>query len=303
MEDAAPHVFITSDLGCEVGLTSLVRFLLPEKDVRMANISMADIKKPEVLCSTIEKLSDRPASLTLCGDFWGEDSLAQVFEKFPGLAVINYKFGGEVVAHNWAAPLDPASPVDFIIKRVDQISPRTPARDFLLNHYARVGELLDARCRGVDVAATQPFFAGLGNITDEDVNLEERIFNLLSGVYTLDDVLKIGNTIVKNQIAVARERALRNAREGTLKDGTPYVITNGPEFINLTHEELHCLHSGAKVTIVAALKFGADQSDQVAHSFRSWSADVDVRAIVGERGGGSPTAAGGRCDIDVHLDF
>ena len=83
----------------------------------------------------------------------------------------------------------------------------------------------------MNVAATQPFFAGLCNIRSDPgpISLEGRIYSLLIGEIALADVLKVGNSIVQSQIEIARERALKNARRGATKGGIAYVITDAPE--------------------------------------------------------------------------
>ncbi len=301
----AQHIFITSDLGCEVGLTALARFLLPKEQVAWANIKMAEIRKPETLCNTLEKLGGKPASLSLCGDFWADESLELVRNRYPGVCVYNYKFDG-VLVEPQDAPMGekPTTPVGFILARAGAILGDSPMLRFAADQHSRALSLLDARCLGVRVAETQPFFTGLCNIrtNDNGLDLEGLIFGLLCGEFTLDKVLAVGLPIVRSQIDLARERALKNARKGMLKGGVSYVVTDGPELINLTHDELHAKHPDAKVTIVASLRFAETQPDAVAHSMRSWC-DVDVKQIVGAYGGGSPTAAGARREVNISLDY
>jgi len=101
---------------------------------------------------------------------------------------------------------------------------------------------------------------------------------------------------------IARERALKNSRTGTLPDGTAYAVSEGPEFTNMTHDALHEHNPDADVTIVVSLKFNPEEEDQVAHSVRSWVSKVDAAKLVGTHGGGSARAAGGRQSIDVKID-
>jgi hypothetical protein len=305
--ESIKHVFVTSDLGCEVGLTALARFLLPKDRVCAINIKMAVIGNPDALIEELKTVRGILASVTLCGDFWPEECLERVQDRWPGLDIHNYRFDGTGIRPGLVRVALSDTPTAFIIRRVREIIGESPMLQFAAAQHARALDLLDARCQGVRVSETQPFFAGLCNVAYPNakgpLDLEDRLFRLFSGEFTLDEVLKIGWTIVQSQIEIARERALKNARSGALKNGMPYVITDGPEFVNLTHEELHSTYPDAKVTIVASLKFADNQADVVAHSMRAWAPDVDVKLIIGAHGGGSATAAGARRELDIHLDY
>ena len=38
------------------------------------------------------------------------------------------------------------------------------------------------------------------------------------------------------------------------------------------------------------------------HSLRSWNDEIDVRTIIGTRGAGIISCAGGRTNVDIHLE-
>lgn len=173
--------------------------------------------------------------------------------------------------------------------------------------------MLEDRVCGRKTYETQPLITGICNILT-DLPIEERYYRLFCGKFDLNKeneenefkleyVLKLGSSIMTSQFEVAKERALKNSKIDTFKDGTKYCITDGPEFVNMTHEELKKVYPECEVTIVASLKFKTNEEDQVAHSLRSWNESIDVKAIIGSYGGGSKTCAGGRRIVNVNVDY
>ena len=268
-----------------------------------ANIKMSDIRAPGNLCEQLKKLG-APATATLFGDFWDAESLALVRKEFPGIVIYNYMFDGTVIdPAGMAEPLR-ITPSRFVIQRAHEFLGASYVVDFAAQSCARVLDLIDARCQARRVAETQEFVTGLCNIESGDFTLEERIFGVLRGQYQLDDVLKVGRSIVRSQIEIARKWAVENSRRGELKDGTTYAVTEAPVFCNMTHEELHERYPDVKITVTTSLKFAQGAPDDIAHSLRSWSSDVDVKKIVAPLGGGgAPNAAGTRRTVDVRIDY
>jgi hypothetical protein len=306
------HAFITSDLGCEVGLTALARFLLPKSAVATANIPMSSIRDPAVLRDTLECLKVKPRTLNLCGDFWGADSIELVRVLHPDVCVWICTFDGKVECNTpkGVERKPNCTPTEFIINRAVDVSSENPLTRFGVFQNAQAIKLLDDRCRSVNVAETQPFFAGLCNIPlgqinalDKPLDLEDRIFRLLIGSLQLSEVLKVGNSVVRSQTEVARARVSYNSRTGVLRSGQTYAISEGSEFVNLTHHELHAKYPTVEVTIVVSLKFCDGMPDVVAHSMRAWAPGVDVKHLVGPHGGGGPSAAGARREINILLDY
>lgn len=296
------HVFVTSDLGCEVGLASLARFLIGPQ-ASCAVIPMSEIKKPSSFAKVLS--ANNPIkSLNLCGDFWESKEFTSLIgsSNLFGLDVYRYTFDGRV---RGPKPLETGvSPSRFIISRAAAIIGENNLLKFAVMETAEVCSYLDDRCQSLNVAKTQPFFTGLHNVYPGPVNLEDRIFKLFTREIALSDVMKTGMTIVQSQIEVAHERALKNSRAGILKDGTTYAVTEGPEFCNITHDELHKYHANAQVTIVTSIKFKNGEDDLLAYSLRSWDSKVDVKSLVEKQGGGgSATSSGVRRAIDVHIDF
>jgi len=325
------HIFITSDLGMEAALVAIPRFLIPGPLVRYANIKMNVIRNNDTLVKTVQSLLDHEEKkeqkpddirLSLIGDFWGEESFAALYKVYPEVEVQNYKFNGEI----WWSHLDGIrmrsetthkttckvkSSLGFLMMRVQDAIGNPPSTAAFMLQHCKALDLLASRCQNERTAETQPFVSGLCNIDvptsekeTDGINLANRMFMLFNGLFTFEEVIKIGTAIAASQTEVARERAMKNARCGTFTDGTSYVVTEGPEFVNLTHDQLHERYPNQKVTIVCNLKFVYGEPDVLAHSLRSWSGDVDVLQIVKEHGGGgSAAAAGTKHFVDTRIVY
>ena len=144
MTAAGAHVFVTSDLGCEVGLTSLARFLAPRGKVACVNVPMASIRNPETLHHMIP--GDWPkASITLFGDFWSPDAILLLKTGNLLPPVVNYRFDGTVWTFNdakgeWserASSGSTVSPTAFVIERVVGFAGESPSLRFAVSQTAR----------------------------------------------------------------------------------------------------------------------------------------------------------------------
>jgi len=306
----AKHIFVSSDLGCEVAATSLARYLAPADTIHCVNApitSLADIDL--FIRDVVPKIIPMGEfkSLTLFGDFWTKKWFTEWAGHYSSdVHIMMYTWDGaihELKNDGWDTTNTFLSMSSFVVSALDRICgiELPPATKFAIKHHSPLLKILNDRSIGQNVEETQPFFTGLANLPGENSE-EENIYLILTGEYRLENVIKIGLNILKSQRVMARNRAMKNARQGEFKDGTTYVVSEAPELVNLTHEALRKEHPSVDVTICASLKFTRDQ-DQVAHSMRSWNPTVDVKKLIGERGGGSSTAAGGRVNIDISLDY
>lgn len=268
---------ITSDIGIESAFASLARFLLP--NVNSINMSVRDLNKPKSLNGC---LHPDDSGVICFGDYWDEDYL----KTFIGLTHISFKSGKPF-----------SELIDFVKSRG-----AAPMLDYMLKQHKVLIDMIEDRVCGRNTYDTQPLITGIFN-SNLEVSIEERYYQLFNGDMNLEDVLKLGKSIMSSQLEVAKERALKNSKLGTFTDGTKYCITDGPEFVNMTHEELKKVYSDCDVTIVASLKFKTGEDDQVAHSLRSWNDSIDVKAMIGSYGGGSKTCAGGRRSVNISVDY
>lgn len=303
-------IFLTSDLGCEVAIGSFTRFILP-KSVHI-KLSRTELSTGEYLKTTVipsfQKQYPEGFSLYMFGDFFTKPFIVEALDDVDEiLKTWAYTFDQktrERGANGWVEACTDQSPLDAVISIAKEHRKWTPIDDFVLKQHSEFISMLDNRALGVNVEATQALFAGLYETSTKDkVDLDEKIYQVFCGHINLGDVTELGATILKNQRNLARERALKNARTGTFADGTKYVVTDAPELVNLTHGELLREHPDVHVTICTKLLFESGQPDRIAHSMRSWNKKVSVKRIIGERGGGSDTAAGGTTEVDVKIDY
>ncbi len=317
MSDSETHAFITSSLGCEVGYTALARCLIPEKMVVCANIKMADIVAPETLVNTLVRLSpDKISSVTLLGDFWDSESFDLVKKRYGPIPIYNIKFDPAAARYGKIPDTGderrPKLPSEFIRERAEAI---TGTKCILENAVdTRALALIDDRCLSVHVEQTQEFFTGVCNIDRSDSgdapdgpasSLEGTLYRVLHRDIALGEVLAVGRKLVACQKGMVQERVRANSRAGAFANGVTFAVADASELVNLTHDALHKAYPAAQVTIVVSLKLigGGAKKDAISHSFRSWDPSVDVKKLVGKYGGGSSSAAGGRRDIDICLDY
>lgn len=314
MDNATP-VFITSDFDCEVGITALARFLLPEGCAAYLNVPAQTLSDPAAVKNELlPKLRARPSgriAIHLFGDFWSKCEMAETLGAAPDLAEIYvYQFDGQSFRHQagrWVPVPSPAPAGDnygIVVAVAKTIRTPSAAIEFALTRHAELLCLLNDRSLGQNADGTHPLFAGLWESKAQDAaGLEATIYLLLTGQLEYDKILEIGNTVFRNHRNLARARALKNARSGKLAGGASYVVTDAPELINLTHSELKKEYPSAQVTICAKLSFKNGADDHVRHSLRSWDPKIDVKIVIGERGGGSGTAAGCSSRVNVGLDY
>lgn len=183
-------------------------------------------------------------------------------------------------------------------------------RKFLSTNKQVIG-LINDRYRSKNNSATQPLFTGLYNFTKEDLSLLERFEKLLLDEYLFEDVMKFGNSIVDMQISMTNERAVKNAKKFETTDGKMGVMTDAPELVNLTHEQLVKNYPNVDVTVIVNHKFSnedKESDEQLAFSVRSYNDELNAEILVkniSPNGGGSKTAAGCRLNVSVtqHLPW
>lgn len=131
--------------------------------------------------------------------------------------------------------------------------------------------------------------------------LSEKYDAILHASISMEELVKLGSTILDAQINMAKERALKNSKTGTFASGITCCVTCGPELINITHEQLHEQHPECQLTIVTRLKYANNKPNKIAHSIRSWDTEIDARKMIGQFGGGiTASVAGGETDLEDH---
>jgi hypothetical protein len=190
-----------------------------------------------------------------------------------------------------------------LFEEVAKLFPDTLFKKLLTNALAPMIPLINNKIFSNETIESQMFFCGIYNMTSS-INLYDRFIDIFVRDVTFDDLMTAGKNILTSQIGIARDRCLKNSRTGFLKNGTPFCVTNAPELMNLTHEQLHEKYPEISVTILTRFKYKDGASDSIGHSLRSWDDSVDVREIIKEHGGGiHPSVAGGTTSIETHITY
>jgi hypothetical protein len=274
-------VVVTSDLGCELAYSALLRYLM--NGVQYYNVSVDELGQEKSLDKYVTNTTKR---LVCIGNFWQDEYLNELVNEHNELKLFNIRF-----PHNFNNILSILDP-----------SLVTPAVLFAIKQHEVLITMIQNICFGKMTQETQPLVTGISNVLT-NLPVEERYYRLFTGELNLNGVLDLGNKILESQISMVKERVLKNSRSGTFKDATRYAVTEGHELTNLTHDELHKNYPECKVTIVTSLKYSNGFDDQVSHSLRSWDQNVDVQKLVGEFGRGTNLASGARYSIDAHIDY
>jgi hypothetical protein len=294
-------IFYISTMPCEIGAAALLSCV--SSAIVAIPMTINDAKSDAGL-QIIKKYAQRGNSLIFLGSYWNSiipqiASTSTVHTHLPG--EIPAGFAGTVVSAN-ASGIGPAA---FVAKYALENFNSTSIKYFLESH-KKVIELLDDRFFNRNIVDNQIFFSGLYNYPSEN-NLGnfERFIDLFEGKVQLEELMKIGKVISDAQQNMARERAVKNSKHITLSDGTKAVVTDAPELINLTHDEMHKLH-GTDVTINISYRFSDKSEDQISFSIRSYNTAINAEAIakrINNESGGSREAAGGRVTAKLPLNL
>jgi hypothetical protein len=185
-----------------------------------------------------------------------------------------------------------------LFEQVLTVIPRMPLRNLFIQYIEDMIPLINNKIFSRESLETQIFFCGIYNMTEGNT-LYDKFLSVLMGKTKFAELMTTGKNILTSQIGIAKDRCLKNSRQGTLKNTVTYCVTNAPELMNLTHEQLHEKYPDVSVTILTRFKYKEGVPDTVGHSLRSWSSDIDVRDIIGEFGGGiTSQVAGGTTPID-----
>jgi len=287
-------LIITSDIEPETALTALARFILPASAASYVNVPVRELEKPHSIKTLLENDGNDATHVICFGDFWKLGQIEEVETKVS--KIYNIRF---LMTDNTTSP---TTPTFLLLEILFSLYPVTPMAKYALTKHCALIDMINNRMCGKKTHYTQPLFTGLFN-TFTDIPFEEKIYKLFTDELIFEDIIKLGTSIVASQVQIARDRAIKNSRRGKFTSGKTYAVTEGPEFTNLTHEELHSLYNDVDVTVVTRLIFDKDNVDHVAHSLKSWNDDVDVRALVGTHGGGTSDCAGARKHINIQLDY
>jgi hypothetical protein len=321
------HIFVTSDQGPDLCLASLARAAfnaygrLPdvgEHKFELVIVPMIEINVMGELEDRIEKkVRAYPLeTLTLFGDYWGDDDLELYRERYSTKPNIwQYAFDGTAtmkLAPN-VTSVESMSATTFLFRRVETIMqqyiprPITSVGSLKRTACSRFFDLLDDRCRGMNPEDTQALITGCMNYPLFDGSLMER-FDCFFEMVTTDPsletkVLLVGTSMIGPQRLLVQERVKENSSRRVLNCGVLCAVSSASEHINLTHEELNKIYPEAVITCV--LKLWINIKDfQMAYSLRSWNESFDVSTLVRPHGGGgTKSAAGVRLPLNFEFPF
>lgn len=303
MEKRAVHVYYTNEMPCEVAAAA---FSAQHDSVTTRAHTISEAKSWQHA-----DLDPTEAHAVMIGSYWNASLLST-----KGYASITvYVFG--------KPPTGTFSPgITFVSGEERKIGPCAFLLEYLCappyvsksftalgGAFASVLELSDERIFGRKMAESQVLYTGMYNakMPSESATLFDRFCLLFQGRLNIDDVLRNGASILESQLLFVRERALKNSIIVTLANGSKAVVTNAPDFINITHEALHSANMDAPVTIALALRCSdADKSIKLAYSVRSWDtnvrADDYIKELLGANNAdGNGKAAGGRTEIQLRF--
>lgn len=281
---------ISSGIVVESVFTQFVKFLCNDNCI-IFNLPNKKIRDPNFLVSFSEELASKGETwdkVILIGDYWSEESILNYERSFE--KVVNFKFNKPFTA--------------FLESELYQHNNMTT---FWVESNRRLIDMLDKRIASLATFETQPLITGMSNIYPLISELE-RYYMLFQGKISLDEVLNKGRDIVESQYNMVLQRVLNNSRTGFLQNGMKYCVTEAPELVNITHDQLKKHYSDCQITIIVNLKILNDNKDELAYSIRSHDGVTDVREILQlslgrDKAGGDPFSAGGRRNIDLMINF
>lgn len=290
-------LIVTSDIGIESSIASFAKFLCKAIKVNIEPVN--NLRNPEYL-NTLDLTNIN--LLILFGDYWSDLSVIP-----ENVETYNIKFD---------KPLDQVWKILYNHKLTKyelkddglyglRLEIQSDENGNMVHiprpSHSTLIELINARVCSHDTEKTQPIIIGIFNYQPE-LTAYEKYLLLFKEEISLNVILTLGNNILRSQLGLVKDRVTKNSRTGIFNNGTSYAVAEAPELVNLTHEELHRQYPDCPVTITISFKL-SDKEDQVHHSIRSWSSDINAKEIIGSYGGGSASAAGGRRNIYVNIDY
>lgn len=295
-------------MGCEVTTPVLLSLL---ENVETFGDSIQNAKIPTSLKNVLSQFHDI-AHVILIGTYWNE-SLRLAHESFPLVEFFVVANGQTTVdvpnVTVFNTQETQVGPVQTSIGIVASLGMITKSFKAYLATNSEIVRLSDDRIFNRNIQQNQYFYSGLFADPKLSGSLKERLEQLVNGVTTIGDVMKFGEIAFGVQLGMAQERAINNSmiieftQNGVQKRG---VITNAPELINLTHEQLALKYSQDEIpdyTITTALRFN-NQQVKVQYSFRSQKEDANAQNLAQKLGGdGSKVSAGATIPFEIPLNF
>lgn len=327
-------LILTSTLGCEVGVGA---FASISKEICVHQMTPKDAENSDIVFKEIYALCSKnfsrsvPLTVLMIGTYWKETLLditraiiKSTIEKFK---LVAYCFGSAPKSDadivTWIGQSDDPEQWKGPMKYLTEFLPSKGYDGTLIKYYFQSHEpaihLIDDRLKNRNIMETQSFQNGIDASGPPEESLYDKFRKYFSGSISFASVMTIGRSITDYQMSIVQGRALNNAKQITTNDGIKIVITEAPELINFTHDELHRRFKDASLTAIVNIKFGKNNQkreeddksedekseDEIGFSFRSYDPNVDASTYAKKlpQGDGSKTSAGGRAKTKIPYPF
>lgn len=292
-------------MGCEITTPVLLSLL---DNVETFGDSIQNAKLPLSLKNVISQYENL-GNVLMIGTYWN-DGLKFACESFPNVNFFVIANGETKISLSNVSVFNTQEtqigPVQTSLNIVDSLGFATKSFKAYLATNSHIIRLSDDRIFNRNIEENQYFYSGLFADPKLSGSLKDRLEQLVNGVSNMTDVLKFGKIAFGVQLGMAKERALQNSmivqfsQKGETKTA---IITNAPELVNLTHEQLLLHHNEAiDYTITTALRF--INGVKLQYSFRAQQPQSDSQYLAQLIGGdGSKISAGATIPFEIPLNF
>jgi hypothetical protein len=297
-------VLFIERMGCEITTPVLLSLL---ENVETFGDSIQNAKLPQSLKNILSQYENLN-NVIMIGTYWN-DGLQLASESFPSVKFF-------VIANGESKTTLPnvkvfntqetqIGPVQTSLNIVDSLGLATKSFKAYLATNQDIIRLSDDRIFNRNIEENQYFYSGLFADPKLSGSLKERLEQLVNGISNMTDVLRFGKIAFGVQLGMAQERAIQNSMvfQFTQKGETKTaVITNAPELVNLTHDQLFRHNDSVDYTVTTALRF--HNGVKLQYSFRSQQDGSDAQMIAQHMGGdGSKISAGATIPFEIPLNF
>ena len=299
-------------MGCEITTPVLLSLL---DNVETFGDSIQNAKLPLSLKNVISQYENL-GNVVMIGTYWN-DGLQSACESFPNVNFFVIANGETKISFPNVRVFNTQEtqigPVQTSLNIVDSLGIATKSFKAYLATNSDIIRLSDDRIFNRNIEENQYFYSGLFADPKLSGSLKDRLEQLVNGVSNVTDVLRFGKIAFGVQLGMAKERALQNSmivqfsQKGETKTA---IITNAPELVNLTHEQLllhnneALLHNNEAIdyTITTALRF--INGVKLQYSFRAQQPQSDSQYLAQLMGGdGSKISAGATIPFEIPLNF
>lgn len=286
------HVFYIDVMPAECAAAALLE-VAEEKagSTKCHPCTIAQASNPDIIEALIGDTA--PSRLVFFGTYWGQKNLQHYHDKYNSAVVSTYDFAGPEAKKglvNFAFDLMP--------KQVSKM---------LAKHHPQLLDLINDRSMSLNQDKTQVLFSGIDNFRHDTARTTfDKFILLFTSQVKFDEIMELGKMAMDVQQSTVKARVRNLSGEIVLQDGkTTVCICPAPDFINMTHAELHQLWPNCVASVTTTLNFKEPNVVVESYSVRSYDASVNAGDLVRKlsKGDGDANAAGGRRNVEWKLPF